>query len=58
MNIYLIIYFILVFLGMGVSMSEHGMPKKGYNNFWITFIAFLIQMGLFYMAGIFDLLIK
>lgn len=48
----LIIYLALSFIGLGVALAKHGEPRGDYN-FWHTLIAFLIEIGLLYGAGLF-----
>lgn len=45
MNIWLILYFSLCLIGIGMSIEDHGKEKKGKYNFWISFSAFaLVQV--------------
>lgn len=36
---------VLWIMGLGLSLAEHGSPKTGKNNFWIT----LISVGINFM---------
>lgn len=55
--IYTIIFILMGFLGLGISIEKHGKPKKGKENVWVTIIALLIQYFLLYKAGLFDSLL-
>ena len=48
-----IIYLTLTFIGLGITLSEHGTPKTGINNFWVTFIADAICIWLLVWGGFF-----
>lgn len=48
-----IIYLAFVFLSLGVSMANHGKPKKGTESFWTSLIAVGISCGLLYWGGFF-----
>lgn len=54
MNGYLLAYFILVILGLGIKIESHGKPKKGNENFWYSLIAIILGFWLLYMGGCFD----
>lgn len=47
---------ILALLGMslGISLAKHGQPKEGKYNFWLQLFATIIELILFYSAGLFD----
>ena len=49
-----LIYLALAFLGVGIAISEHGKPKKGNNNAWVTFTAFVTTVILLYYGGFFN----
>jgi len=48
-----IIWFVLTFLGLGVSMSKHGEPKSGENNFFVDLLCTALVLGLLYWGGFF-----
>jgi hypothetical protein len=54
MNIYIIIYLGLQMLGLGISLAQHGEPKKGNNSLWPALIATVISLFLLYKAGLFN----
>lgn len=49
-----LIYLGLSLLGLGIAIEQHGKPKKGNENFWITFITWILTLGLLYWGGFFD----
>jgi len=49
-----IIYICLVFLSLGISIAEHGQPKKGLESFGKSLIANAIMIGLLYWGGFFS----
>lgn len=54
-----IIFIIIQFLSLGISMEKHGKPKKaGVNNFWIDLIATVILTGILWWGGFFSGLLK
>lgn len=55
--IYTIIFILMGFLGLGISIEEHGKPNERKENVWVTIIALLIQYFLLYKAGLFDSLL-
>lgn len=48
-----IIYLTLVFIGLGITIEQHGKPKEGINNFWVTFIAQAFTIYLLAWGGFF-----
>ena len=48
----------LMAIGLGMALAKHGEPKKERWNFWVQFIATIIEVILFYYAGLFDVFIK
>ena len=48
-----IIYLMLVAIGLGITIEEHGKPKDGINNFWATFIAQALTIALLVWGGFF-----
>lgn len=51
---YLIIFFIIQLLGLGILLAKHGEPKTGNYNFFGTFLLWLFELWLLYKAGCFD----
>ena len=49
-----IIYLTLVFIGLGITIEQHGTPKEGINNFWVTFIADALTISLLVWGGFFN----
>ena len=35
-------------IGLGMAIENHGKPKKGNENFWITLLAQIIEWSLLY----------
>lgn len=50
MNTPLILLAILNMFGLFMTAYQHGRPKKGKENFFLTFTAALIQWALIYWA--------
>jgi hypothetical protein len=48
----------LVVIGLGISLPEHGSPKKGNNNFAVTVFNTAIGQSILYWGGFYDLLIQ
>lgn len=38
---------------LGISLADHGKPKVGKNNFWISFISAGMMLGLLWWGGFF-----
>ena len=53
-----IIYLILMGLGLGVSLSDHGKDKTGKHNFFVKFFATMLGLALLYWGGFFDILLN
>jgi hypothetical protein len=53
MGICQIIYVAMLFMGLGVSLKEHGEPKRGTNNAWYSIIGVIIQLVLLSFGGFF-----
>ncbi|MGL6174821.1 MAG: hypothetical protein ACRC1P_09490 [Cellulosilyticaceae bacterium] len=47
------IYLVIVLIGTGVALSDHGKPRKGNENFITFLIGTAIQFGLMYWGGFF-----
>jgi hypothetical protein len=54
MNIYLIIYFTLNILGLGIVLAKHGEKKEGNHSFFASITAFIISLSLLYFGGCFN----
>lgn len=50
MNIYFMIYCGLTAMGLGMTLVEHGKPKEGNNNFFISLVSAVIYIFLIYKA--------
>ena len=50
MNIYFIIICVIYLLRIGVALGEHGKPKVGNHDFWVTLIASFIGIILIWLA--------
>lgn len=44
----------LQFFSLGISLGKHGREKEGKENFWNALIAIVINIVLYYYAGLFD----
>jgi hypothetical protein len=53
MNIFSWILIGLLGASLLLGAHEHGKPKTGTNNFWITLLAVAIEACLFWGAGLF-----
>lgn len=53
MGICQIIYIAILFMGLGVTLQEHGKPKTGTTNAWYSIIAVFIQLVLLSFGGFF-----
>lgn len=42
MNWPLLIIYIWFFVSLLIAANEHGKPKEGIHNFWISFLNFII----------------
>jgi hypothetical protein len=49
-----IIYIIITALGTGISLAQHGKPKKGNESAWATIIAQALSFALLYWGGFFS----
>tara|TARA_R110000868_G_C10973188_1_gene771489 strand:- start:32782 stop:32946 length:165 start_codon:yes stop_codon:yes gene_type:complete len=48
-----IIYFILIGLGLGLSITKHGEYKEGKHNIVVDLIGMALGIGLLYWGGFF-----
>lgn len=53
-----LIYLALLFIGLGMTITEHGNDKKGKHNAWDSIIAQLIIVVVLYYGGFFNPLFK
>jgi len=51
-----LIYLAFVFLGLGITMVNHGKPRSA-EDFWTTLIAQVLTVLLLWWGGFFDPLI-
>ena len=49
-----IVIIALLFIDLGANIAKHGESKTGEYNGWTTFVAVIIELVLFYGAGLFD----
>ena len=49
-----IILLCILFINLGIELANHGKPKEGKYSFWGKLIAVIINLILFYYAGLFD----
>lgn len=54
MNIWILAYWALCMIGLGITMEKHGKPKTGKENIWTSLIAFALVQFLLYKAGLYD----
>ncbi len=40
--------------GVGVALARHGCPKKGKENFWLSFFTGAGVFVLYYFTGMFE----
>lgn len=56
MGVWQIVWICMMAISLGINLAVHGKPKQGNNNFFISLIAFGIQLvplifGGFFTAG-------
>ena len=49
-----IILLCILFIKLGIELANHGEPREGEYSFWKKLIAVIINLVLFYYAGLFD----
>lgn len=49
-----IIMILFIGLGVGIAIVEHGKPKTGNNNVWLSLISTAILLGLLIWGGFFN----
>lgn len=53
-----IVYVVLTLIGIGVAMEQHGKPRKGNYNFFITLAAAALAWFLLWKGGFFAPLLQ
>ena len=53
MNGWILTYFCLNFLGLGIHLAKHGQPRNDKYSFFIALTSMSIAVGLLYMGGAF-----
>lgn len=49
-----IIYLVLVAIGFGIVIQQHGEPEKGKVSAWTYLFSMIITFILLYLGGFFD----
>lgn len=49
-----IILLVIMCMGLGISLAKDGQEKEGTYNFWLTLFLCIIELVLYYYAGLFD----
>ena len=49
-----IILLAILFINLGIELANHGKPRGGKHSFWGKLVAVIINLLLFYYAGLFD----
>ena len=49
-----IILLTILFINLGIELANHGKPREGNYSFWAKLLAVIINLVLFYYAGLFD----
>lgn len=53
MRVCQIILIALYVLGLGITLANHGKPREGEHNFWVSLLTFGIIMILLWGGGFF-----
>lgn len=53
MGIWQIIYVGILMLSLGINMAQHGKTEVKKHNFWYSFVACVIQLGILWAGGFF-----
>jgi len=53
-----LIYIALVLVSFGINLAEHGKPRTGKYNAWISFFSLIIAMTILYYGGFFNPLLN
>ena len=48
------IILVLLILSLGVSLAKHNEVELKKYNFWVQLFSVIIELALFYYAGLFD----
>lgn len=48
------IILVLLILSLGVSLAKHNEVELKKHNFWVQLFSVIIELALFYYAGLFD----
>lgn len=48
-----LVFITLYLFGLFCAVSEHGKPKSGFNNAWITLLAIIINFSILIWGGFF-----
>lgn len=48
-----IVYLALVVLSLGITAANHGRPREEKYNFFVTFIAAVVDISIVYWGGFF-----
>jgi len=48
-----VIWIMLMTASMVIGMHQHGQPKKGTEDAWITLMAIIVNFGLLFWGGFF-----
>lgn len=49
-----IVMLALLFIGIGIGLSDHGKPKTGENSFWSVLIGQVLLFSILWWGGFFD----
>ena len=48
------ILLVIVILNIGRSLAQHNQVEVKKHNFWVSLFSAVVQLALFYYAGLFD----
>ena len=48
------IILVLVILNIGISLAQHNQVEVKKHIFWVSLFSAVVQLALFYYAGLFD----
>lgn len=48
------IILVLVILNIGISLAQHNQIVVKKHDFWVSLFSAVVQLALFYYAGLFD----
>jgi hypothetical protein len=46
-------YLALIVFSLGITLEQHGKPKKGNESIWVSLTACALTLWLLYMGGFF-----